>query len=154
MRGNMAVIPKDPLDWLTFFQQQINEVFNYLSSIEVKETNGEQEYLPLVDIYETAENFVVEIELPGFAPEDISLSICCNMLVLEGIKQQESRCKEVNFFCLERNFGRFCRAVEVPPTVDMNRISARYAKGVLAVIFPKVHDKSAIIRNIPIEQGD
>jgi HSP20 family protein len=97
---------------------------------------------------------VVEIELPGFTPEDISLSICCNMLVVEGIKLQESRRKEVNFICLERNFGRFCRAVEVPPTVDLHRSSARYVKGVLAVTFPKVHDKSAIIRNIPIEQGD
>ena len=150
----MAVIPKDPLDWLTFFRQQINEVFNYLSAIEVKESNGEHEYIPLVDIYETTENFVVEIELPGFAPGDISLSICCNMLVIEGLKQQESRCKEISFICLERNFGRFCRAVEIPPYVDMNRSSARYAKGVLAVTFPKVHDKSAIIRNIPIEQGD
>ena len=105
----MAVIPKDPLDWLTFFRQQINELFNDLSAIEVKETNGEHEYLPLVDIFETAENFVVEIELPGFANEDISLSICGNMLVVEGIKRQESRSAGVNFICLERLFGRFCR---------------------------------------------
>lgn len=150
----MAVIPKDPLEWLTFFQQQINEVFNYLSAIEVKDNYGEQEYVPLVDIFETAENFMVEFELPGFAKKDISLSICCNMLIVEGLKRNEPKRKEVNFYCLERNFGRFCRAVEVPPTVDVNGVKARYAKGVLTVIFPKVHDKSAIIRNIQIEQGD
>ncbi|HEX2770615.1 MAG TPA: Hsp20/alpha crystallin family protein, partial [Geobacteraceae bacterium] len=153
-RGDMAVIPKDPLDWLIFFRQQINELFNDLSAIEVKETNGEHEYLPLVDIFETAENFVVEIELPGFANEDISLSICCNMLVVEGIKRQEPRSAGVNFICLERLYGRFCRAVEIPPAVDMSRVAAKYAKGVLAIGFPKVRDKSIIIRNIPIEQGD
>jgi len=150
----MAVIPKDPLDWLTFFQQQINEVFKYLSALELKDNFGEHEYLPLVDIFETAENFIVEIELPGFAKEDISLSICCNMLVVEGVKRKEPKRRDVNFICLERNFGRFCRAVEVPPTVDLNGVKAKYAKGVLAVTFPKVYDKSAIIRNIPIEQGD
>jgi HSP20 family protein len=150
----MAVIPKDPLEWLTFFQQQINEVFNYLSAIEVKDSLGEQEYAPLVDLFETADNFVVEFELPGFDRKDITLSICCNMLIVEGIKRNEPVRRDMSFFCLERNFGRFCRAVEVPPTVDLNLVKARYAKGVLAVIFPKVRDKSAIIRKIPIEQGD
>jgi HSP20 family protein len=97
---------------------------------------------------------VVEIELPGFAGEDISLSICCSMLVVEGIKREETRNCGVNYICLERHFGRFCRAIEIPPAVDMKRVSAKYEKGVLAVIFPKLHDKSIIIRNIPIEQGD
>jgi len=150
----MAIIPKDPLDWLTFFRQQINEVFNYLSAIELKEPVGKHEYVPLVDIFETAANFVVEIELPGFSGEDISLSICSSMLVVEGIKRDEPRNCEVNYICLERHFGRFCRAIEIPPAVDMNRVSAKYEKGVLAVIFPKLHDKRNIIRNIPIEQGD
>jgi len=150
----MAVIPKDPLDWLTLFRQQINEVFNYLSSIEVKEGYGEHEYIPLVDIFETSGSFVVEIELPGFAAADLSLSICCNMLVVEGMKREEPRSEEVNFICLERRFGRFCRAVEIPPAVDVNRVAAQYEKGVLAVVFPKLKDKSTIIRNIPIEQGD
>jgi HSP20 family protein len=150
----MAVIPKDPLDWLTFFQQQINEVFNYLSALELREGYGEQEYAPPVDIYETAENFVVEIELPGFEVDDIALSICCNMLIVEGVKRKEPNRKGINFICLERNFGRFCRAVEVPPTVDLNMVTAKYANGVLSVNLPKLYDKSAIIRNIPIEQGD
>ena len=154
MRGCMAIIPKDPLDWLTYFQQQINEVFNYLSVLEQKESFGEHEYAPLVDIYETAENFVVEIELPGFEGNDIALSICCNMLIVEAIKRKEPSHRGINFICLERNFGHFTRAVEVPPTVDLNRVKAKYVKGVLLVNLPKMYDKSAIIRTIPIEQGD
>jgi HSP20 family protein len=154
LRREMAVIPKDPLDWLTLFRQQINEVFTYLSSIEVKEGVGEREYTPLVDIFETPEAFVVEIELPGFLKEDLSLSICCNMLVVEGIKREEARSPGVTFMCLERHFGRFCRAVEIPPAVDVRNATAKYEKGVLVVAFPKLRDKSTIIRNIPIEQGD
>jgi HSP20 family protein len=149
----MAIIPKDPLDWLPLFRQQINEVFNYLSAIELKEPSGEHEYMPLVDIFETAESFVVEVDLPGFAREDISLSICCSMLVVEGVKREEPRGCGVNYICLERNFGRFCRAIEIPPAVDTDHVTAKYEKGVLAVIFPKVRDKS-LIRNIQIEQGD
>ncbi len=148
----MAKIPSDPLDWLPLFRQQINEVFNYISAIELKEPSGE-EYIPLVDIFETAESFIVEIDLPGFAREDISLSICCSTLVVEGIKREEPRSDGVNFICLERHFGRFCRAIEIPPAVELDRVAARYEKGVLAVVFPKLLNKS-VIRNIPIEQGD
>ena len=96
---------------------------------------------------------MVEIELPGFATADLSLSICCNMLVVEGTKREEPRSEEVSFICLERHFGRFCRAIEIPPSVDLNRVAAKYEKGVLAVLFPKLKDKSTIIRNIPIDQG-
>ncbi len=150
----MAIIPKDPLDWLTLFRQQIDELFNYLSAIELKEPFGEHDYTPLIDVFDTAESHVVEIELPGFAREDISLSICCNTLIVEGTKREEPKKNcEVNYIRLERHFGRFFRAIEIPPGVDAERVSARYEKGVLAVGFPKILDKS-IIRNIAIAQGE
>ncbi len=150
----MAIIPKDPLDWLVLFRQQINEIFNYLSSLETGESGTEQEYVPLIDIFETAERFVVEVELPGFDPQDLAVSTCCNTLVVEGTKRQDYQQKGVNYLCLERRFGRFCRTVEVPPGFDLNKVRACYAKGVLAVIFPRLSGKDAIVRDIVIEQGD
>jgi HSP20 family protein len=147
----MAVIPKDPLDWLVLFRQQINEIFTFLSSIESGEGQGDNEHTPLVDIFETADSFVVEIELPGFDRRDLSLSVCCNTLVIEGVKREEPRDRRVTYICLERRFGRFCRTVEVPPGVDIEGIKASYERGVLAVTFPRVKDRSAIIRKIPIE---
>ncbi len=149
----MAIIPKDPLDWLTLFRQQIDVLFNYLSTIELREPFGEHEYTPLIDVFDTAESHVVEIELPGFAREDISLSICCNTLVVEGTKREEAKSCEVNYIRLERHFGRFFRAIEIPPGVDVEEVSARYEKGVLAVSFPKIRNKS-VIRNIAIAQGE
>ncbi|HEY6006740.1 MAG TPA: Hsp20/alpha crystallin family protein [Geobacteraceae bacterium] len=150
----MALIPKDPLDWLILFRQQINEIFNYLSLLEAGEKGSEREYVPLIDIFETADRFLVEAELPGFAPEDLSVSICCNMLVVEGTKRQDPPRKEGAYLCLERNFGRFCRTVEIPPGFDLAGVRARYVRGVLRVAFPRLPGKGAIIRTIPIEQGD
>lgn len=147
----MAVIPRYPLEWLNFFRQQMDEIFNYLSTLEGKESFGEQALMPLVDVFETSDNYVVEIELPGFVKQDLSLSICCNTLVLEGVKQEEPKSAGVSYICMERQFGRFCRTVEIPPAVDMNGVKACYLKGVLSVNFPKLLDKNMFIRNIPIE---
>lgn len=146
----MAVIPKDPLDWLTLFRQQINEIFTFLSTLEVKDNPGEQESTPFLDIFESGNEYVVEVELPGFDRRDLSLSICCNMLVIEGVKREEKRGKRVNYICLERRFGRFCRTVEVPPSFDTKGVRARYDRGVLSVAFPRLKDRSTVIKNIPI----
>jgi HSP20 family protein len=150
----MAPIPKDPVSWLALFREQMNEIFNYLSDLELTDKLGDHEFIPLLDIFETADEYVVEFELPGFALKDLSLSICCNTLVLEGNKRPEQSNSRLNYICLERHFGRFCRTVEIPPTFDVNGIKARYKRGVLAVSFPRLEGKSIIIRDIPIEQGD
>ncbi len=147
----MAVIPKDPVDWLTLFRQQINEIFTFLSAIEAKESQGESEHTPFLDIFETADSFMVEVELPGFDRRDLSLSICCSMLVIEGVKREEPREKRVNYICLERRFGRFCRTVEIPPAFDAKGVRARYDKGVLSIAFPRLKETSTVIRNIPID---
>ena len=147
----MTVIPKDPLDWLTLFRQQINEIFTFLSTLEVKENPGDQEHAPFLDIFETANEYVIEVELPGFERRDLSLNICCNMLVFEGLKREEKKGKRVNYICLERHFGRFCRAVEIPPAFDIKGVKAKYDRGVLTVAFPRLKDKTTVIRNIPIE---
>jgi len=144
----MAVIPKEPLEWLGLFRQQMDEIFRYLSALEGRETD--QEVSPLVDIYETASSFVVEAELPGCEAKDITLSICCSTLVIEGTARQEAG-PGVNYICLERCSGRFCRAVEIPPAADLDGVRAKYRRGLLTVVFPWSKQSRTHIREIPIE---
>jgi len=145
----MAVIPKEPLEWLSLFRQQMDEIFQYLSSLEGKEGFTEQEP-PLVDVYETPSSFVVEVELPGCTADDISLSICCSTLVIEGTKRQEAQ-PGVTYICLERRYGRFCKAVEISPAADVDGVTASMVRGLLTVTFPRAKTKKMHIREIPIK---
>jgi HSP20 family protein len=147
----MAVIPKVPHDWLILFRQQINEMFSFLSTFEKSGSLGDNENLPFLDIFETENSFVVEVELPGSERCDISLTICCNTLVIEGYKREDAREQPVTYICLERRFGRFCRTVKIPPGVNYAAISANFEKGLLTVTMPRAADKKALIRNIVIE---
>jgi HSP20 family protein len=146
----MAVIPKEPLEWLNLFRQQMDEIFRYLSTLEGREGYSEKESSPLVDIYETASSFVVEVELPGCEAKDITLSICCSTLVVEGVAREDTG-PGVNYFCLERSPGRFCRAIEVPPSANLDGVRAHYKRGLLTVVFPWSKEKKTHIREIPIE---
>jgi HSP20 family protein len=147
----MAVIPKDLPDLLSAFQRQMEGLFERFLSLEKKGVPGEPEISPPVDCYETAGEFIVEIELPGFHRGDLSLGVCRNMLIAEGSKKEEEKGKKLRYICLERSFGRFCRTVEIPPEVDVSRATARYNKGILFVTFPKIAEAGAMIKNIPIE---
>lgn len=147
----MAVIPRYPLEWLNFFRQQMDEIFSYLSTLEGKD-GRECEFSPSVDVFETPDCYVVEFELPGFAREDLSLTTCCNTMVLEGVKREDDGAVGASYICMERQFGHFCRTVEIPPAVDMDRAKANYGKGVLSVVFPKLQDKNTLIRDIRIEE--
>jgi HSP20 family protein len=147
----MAVIPKDLPDLLMSYQQQLNELFERIFKLEKKGLPVEQEAMPPVDCFETADEYMVEIELPGFCREDLTLGVFRNMLILEGFKREEEKTDTVNYICLERTFGRFCRTVEIPPMVDISGVKARYTKGILFVTFPKVAEAGAIINAIPIE---
>jgi HSP20 family protein len=146
----MAVIPKEPLEWLGLFRQQMDEIFRYLSTLEGREGFTEKENSPLVDIYETADSFVVEVELPGCEAKDITLSVCCSTLVVEGVSRDETG-PGVNYICLERATGRFCRAVEIPPAADLDGVRARYRRGLLTVEFPWSKNSKMHIREITIE---
>lgn len=146
----MPVIPKEPLEWLNLFRQQMDEIFRYLSTLEGREGFSEKEIAPLVDIYETADSLVVEVELPGCQPKDITLSACCSTLVVEAVAREETG-PGVNYICFERSTGRFCRAVEIPPTADLSGVKARYRRGLLTVVFPWCKESRAHIREIPIE---
>jgi HSP20 family protein len=150
IRGEMAVIPKEPMEWLGLFRQQMDEIFRYLSTLEGREGGGEKESSPLVDIYETPTSFVVEVELPGCEAKDVTLSICCSTLVVEGVSREEPN-PGVNYICLERATGRFCRAVEIPPAADLDRAKARLRRGLLTVEFPWTKQSKTHIREITIE---
>lgn len=146
----MAVIPKEPLEWLNLFRQQMDEIFRYLSTLEGREEFSDKAASPLVDIYETSDSFVVEVELPGCEAPDITVSVCCSTLVVEGVAREEAG-PGVNYICLERSSGRFCRAIEVPPAADLDGVKACYRRGLLTVIFPWTKENKAHIREIPIE---
>jgi HSP20 family protein len=147
----MGSIPKDLPELLKDFQQQMDELFQRLFSLEKRGNRVEREHYPVVDCFETADSYVVEVELPGFEREDLKLSMLQNRLMVEGAKREDEKDKTISYICLERKFGRFCRTVEIPPMVDVSGVRARYCRGVLSVMFPKMSEARTPVINIPID---
>jgi len=93
---------------------------------------------PPVDLYETAAEVVVELEIPGAAPG--SLKIVCNgdRLLIEGATEPRALTPaDGRFLCLERASGPFRRVLDLPGRVDRERAAARYRDGILTITLPK-----------------
>ncbi|MFZ5449612.1 MAG: Hsp20/alpha crystallin family protein [Thermodesulfobacteriota bacterium] len=95
------------------------------------------EFAPAVDIKETDTEIVVKAEVPGMDPNDINISVTGDVLTIKGEKKSEREEKEESYHLVERSYGSFSRSLSLPAAVDLDKIEAKYDKGVLTVTCPK-----------------
>lgn len=93
-------------------------------------------FLPPVDVYETSQEVIIEVEVPGLDTEDIKLNASPGQLLVSGFKKDPDRCSK-NFVLAERCFGRFRRLIRLPEGVECETARAQVNDGLLRVIFQK-----------------
>jgi HSP20 family protein len=97
--------------------------------------SGSQGFLPPVDIYETENDFVLEIDAPGLDSENLSAEVVDGQLVISGEREPVQDAQR--FFRRERWQGRFVRTFQLGQGFTGDSISADYHNGVLLVRLPK-----------------
>ena len=95
---------------------------------------------PSVDISETEGDFVVTADLPGMAREDLDVQVNNGRLTIKGERRRESASNEGNVHRVERAYGTFTRAFDLPTAVNADKIGASYKDGVLTVTVPKAEE--------------
>ena len=91
-----------------------------------------------VEIYESGDNILVDVEVSGMSVEDFDITMMGNTLYIEGHKQGRKDQDQGVYHISERAYGYFCRKIPMPVPVDENGVTANYAQGVLTVSLPKV----------------
>jgi len=93
----------------------------------------EAEWLPPVDVAETKNEIVANIEIPGMDPKEFDISLSKGTLTIKGEKKQDKREEEENYHLVERRYGAFTRSIPLPQGAESDKISASYKNGVLTV---------------------
>jgi HSP20 family protein len=104
-----------------------------------------------MDLYETAEEVVIEMDLPGMGVSEITVTTQDDWLVVEGVKRDATEEAKVNYLCMERVFGPVKRAVQLPATIDLAKARACYKNGVLTIRAVRMADRRSKTRRIVIE---
>ena len=96
---------------------------------------------PPVDVYETGDSLVLEMDLPGMDPGDVLIKVHEDVIIIEGVKRQKSEEKGFRYICMERNFDSFRRMIAIPVPINSTEGKAVYAGGVLTLTFPKARER-------------
>ncbi len=91
---------------------------------------------PRVNISENNDAFSIQVALPGFNKEDISIDLNENVLKISGRKNAEES-KEIQYWRKEFLQGEFEKQFIVPESVDNEKISGSMEGGVLNLTLPK-----------------
>jgi HSP20 family protein len=106
--------------------------------------------MPAADVYETPQEFVVELEVPGFEEKDLALEVTDHTLTITGeVKAADIEEKEKAFILHERLERHFERRFQLPMDADTKKLAAKFVSGVLEIHTPKIHGKEP--RKIKIE---
>jgi len=92
---------------------------------------------PLLNVYETGDDIVVEAALPGIEPDDISVSITGDVLTIKGESKQAPRQDQGTLHRQEWQYASFERSLTLPVQVDADRATSQYENGVLTLTLPK-----------------
>ncbi|MBI2876004.1 MAG: Hsp20/alpha crystallin family protein, partial [Candidatus Tectomicrobia bacterium] len=135
----MALVRWDPFRELATLQERMSRLFEE-GGFPLRGTaeRAVRTWAPPVDIYETDKEVILKAELPGIDPQDFSVEVRDNTLILKGERKLEKEVKEENYHQIERYYGTFQRSFMLPSSVQQDQVKARYRDGILEITLPKV----------------
>jgi HSP20 family protein len=140
----MTVLTRfEPFREFSTLQDRINRVFRAHTPAGQDEALTTSSFAPAVDVYEDDHNVTLKIEVPGIDEKDIDVQLENNTLTVHGERKIEKEEKEENYRRVERQYGSFTRTFTLPTTVDSEKVSATYDKGVLKIALPKKAEAKA-----------
>ena len=133
---------------LGFFDGWFDDFMPMFSRKEMKEFNSVMK----TDIKETENNYVLEVDLPGFDKKDINMELENGYLSISAKREHkvEENDKKDNFIRRERSFGQFSRSFYVGDIKEED-ISAKLENGILTVLLPKEEKEKPKTKRIEIK---
>jgi HSP20 family protein len=117
----------DPLRELEGLQDRLTQLLQR----DAADGNGGMPFVPLVDIEETEDAWIVEAEVPGVKPEDVTVEVRGSELAISGeIKERQ---REGILRRRTRKTGEFDYHITLPGDADAERIEATLQDGILTV---------------------
>ena len=141
--GSTPATVASPVDRLAseIFGQSIGRLFG---------SDGFMDHAPRVNIVETEDDFVVEMQVPGFDKKDLKVEMVDDRLTIRGEMTEENMNDETRWTRREFTRSAFERSFVLPQSANGDEIKADYANGVLHLTIPKREESKPKTRSISI----
>ena len=131
----MNVMRYEPWAMLNDFSRELDRVFE---NRQKEQANPAGYWVPPVDIRETADSYLLSLDIPGVEPKSIGVSMEKGILEITGERSlAHAENTKPAFHRQERVQGSFKRRFKLPEAADDTEISARSEHGVLEILIKK-----------------
>ena len=111
------------------------------------------ECMPVVDVFETERTVEIVLDLPGVSSDCVRVLFKGGVVLIVGEKERPDISKRTpaSFHLVERDFGRFARAVRISAAIDGAQVRARLANGELRIVLPRLKERRGGGILVPID---
>ena len=97
------------------------------------------------DVLETDSSYELDVDLPGFKKDEISVTLENGYLTISAAKglDRDKKDKEGNYIRQERYAGAMSRSFFVGDAVTQDEVKAKYENGILKLSIPKKAETEA-----------
>jgi HSP20 family protein len=110
-----------------------NEMSRLMSTLAGGNGDSGRSWVPALDVWETENEVVYALDLPGIPERDISVEFEDGALTVSAQRARENEISEDKLYRFERRFGSFSRTIGLPQGVTEDQVKADYKDGVLEI---------------------
>lgn len=115
-------------------QRDMNRLFGHMSTNRERVT---QTY-PAINIWADENSALITAEIPGVNRDDMELNVTGDTLSIMGERIHDELPEGAKYHRNERSYGKFNRNIQLPYTVDVDKVKASFKNGVLEIVLPRV----------------
>ena len=96
-----------------------------------------QSFMPATNVFETENEYKVELAIPGFKKEDVKIKLENNVLTISAENKEEKSQTDKKFTRKEFSYNSFSRSFSLPEAANNDKIEAKYENGLLKLDIAK-----------------
>ena len=131
----MAIISWNPYVEVSTIAGQLDKLFDDIAGVAAS-TNTT--WKPAVELQDNGDSLTLKAELPGIEGKDLDISVTRNAVAIRGEHRYENTSEDNGLFRSEFRYGKFDRVVNLPVTVQNDKVEANFTNGILTLTLPKV----------------
>ena len=109
---------------------------------------------PALDVFETDDAIEIVMDVSGIPADALRIIFRAGVVVIAGEKAPAPAVAEQTYHLVEREFGRFARAVRVASAIDLPAARAAVRNGELTIVLPKREERRDRLHRVEIAERD
>jgi HSP20 family protein len=114
---------------------------------------GERTWGMPMDAYRKDDMFLLQLDVPGIEVDDVELTVDNDVLTIKATRHAPATNERVEPVIAERPWGEFTRQVLLGNNLDVGKIQAEYAAGVLTVSIPVAEHAKPRRIDVSVREG-